>query len=71
MEDLMSKAQDSTTQQQAGSRPKPRGKALQVNENSVEDHAPPHASPPAPEKPREQRKENQRGEAIRVNENTE
>jgi hypothetical protein len=67
----MSKAQDSTTQSQAGSQPKPRGKALQVNENSVEDAGPPHASPPAPEKPREQRKEKQQGEAIRVNENTE
>jgi hypothetical protein len=67
----MSKAQDSTTQPQAGSQPKPRGKALQVNENRVEDAGPPHASPPAPEKPREQRKEKQQGEAIRVNENTE
>ena len=67
----MSKAQDTTTQQQAGGQPKPRGKALQVNENSVEDQGRPHASPPAPEKPREQRKEKQQGEAIRVNENTE
>ena len=67
----MSKAQDSATQQRAGSQSKPRGKALQVNENSVEDLGPPHASPPAPRKPREQREEKQQGEAIRVNENTE
>jgi hypothetical protein len=67
----MSKAQDSTTQQQAGTQPEPRGKALQVNENSVEDQDTPRASPPAPRKPREQRKEKQRGEAIRVNEETE
>ena len=66
----MSKAQD-TTQQQAGTQPDPRGKALQVNENSVEDQGTPNASPPAPRKPREQRKEKQRGEAIRVNEDTE
>jgi hypothetical protein len=66
----MAKSHDSTTQQQAGNRPKPRGKALQVNENSVEDAGRVHASPPAPRKPREQREEKQQGEAIRVNENT-
>jgi hypothetical protein len=66
----MSKAQDSDTQL-AGSQTKPRGKSLEVNENSVEDKDPPPASPPAPGKPREQRKEKQRGEAIRVNDNTE
>jgi hypothetical protein len=66
----MAKAQDNATQQ-AGSQPKSQGKALEVNENSVEDEGPPHASPPAPGKPHEQRKEKQRGEAIRVNENTE
>ena len=67
----MSKAQDTTTQQQTGTQPEPRGKALQVNENSVEDQGTPHTSPPAPRKSREQRKEKQRGEAIRVNEDTE
>jgi len=72
----MAKSHDSTAQQQAGqqqagNQPKPRGKALQVNENSVEDAGRAHASPPVPRKPREEREEKQQGEAIRVNENTE
>jgi hypothetical protein len=67
---LMPKAHDNTAQQ-ADSQPKPRGKALQVNENSVEDEGAVHASPPAPRKPRQEREEKQHGEAIRVNENTE
>jgi hypothetical protein len=67
----MSKAQDTTTQQQTGTQPEPRGKALQVNANSAKDPGTPQASPPAPRKSREQRKEKQRGEAIRVNEDTE
>ena len=67
----MPKAQHTTTKQQAGAQPEPRGMDLQVNENGVQDQGTPHASPPAPRKPPEQRKEKQRGEAIRVNEDTE
>jgi hypothetical protein len=58
------------TPKQTGNQPKPRGKALQVNENSIEDDGSVRASPPTPRKPREQREEKQQGEAIRVNDNT-
>ena len=55
---------------QTGSESKPRGKALEVNENGIEDEGRVRASPPTPRKPREQREEKQQGEAIRVNEDT-
>jgi hypothetical protein len=67
----MTNSLDGTAQQQArGDGSQPKGKALQVNEKSVEDSGPMHASPPVPRKPRKQRQEKQQGEAIRVNENT-
>jgi hypothetical protein len=66
---VMDKQHDQTAKQ-SSSQPRPQGKALQVNENSIEDGGPVRASPPTPRKPREQREEKQQGEAIRVNDNT-
>jgi len=68
----MTEVHDNPTQRdhKDDSEPKLHGKALEVNNDSVEDKGR-VAAPPVPRKPRKERKESQRGEAIRVNENSE